>query len=47
MECPVCGCKLDLQVRTADVTLVSCDCCGAVWLSADRKLERILVGPED
>lgn len=47
MECPVCGCRVDLQVQTADVTLVNCGCCGAVWLSASMELERILVGPED
>ncbi len=47
MECPVCGCDVGVAVTTAEATLVSCDCCDAVWLSAGKELERILVGPED
>lgn len=46
MECPVCGCKVDIASST-EVALVSCDCCDAIWLSAGVELERILVGPED
>jgi hypothetical protein len=30
-----------------DARLVTCSCCGAVWLADDGALDRILVGCED
>jgi Zn-finger nucleic acid-binding protein len=47
MECPVCGCLVDLGEVQADVELVTCDCCGTVWLSEHEEIQRILVGTED
>lgn len=47
MECPVCGCLVDLGEVRADVELVTCECCDAVWLAQREEIERILVGSED
>jgi Zn-finger nucleic acid-binding protein len=47
MECPVCGCPVDLGEVRGDVELVTCECCDAVWLSDDLEIARILVGSED
>ena len=46
MECPVCGCYVDVDDHD-DVVLVTCSCCDATWLAVRDELERILVGPED
>jgi Zn-finger nucleic acid-binding protein len=46
MECPVCGCRVDVSDHD-DVVLVTCVCCDASWLAVHDELERILVGPED
>ena len=45
MECPVCGCPVDVGEGEPD-RLVQCDCCGTLWLFGDRGLDHILVGPE-
>ncbi|HEX9123755.1 MAG TPA: hypothetical protein VF984_10450 [Actinomycetota bacterium] len=46
MDCPVCGCRVDLA-DPAQV-LVECECCGTVWVLAPDHvhLDRVLVGPE-
>ena len=46
MECPVCGCHVDIE--EPDRLLVECRCCGAIWVTtADHvHLDRVLVGPE-
>jgi hypothetical protein len=47
MDCPVCGCQVDLGELHAEVELVTCVCCGTLWLTQDEEIERILVGTED
>ncbi len=46
MDCPVCGCKVELEREGQQ--LVECACCGAVWLVCGRtlRLDRVLVGAE-
>ncbi|GEM_PF-3648504 len=46
MDCPMCGCKVELERDGQQ--LVECACCGAVWLVYERtlRLERVLVGAE-
>lgn len=47
MECPVCGCHVDVHLRDDGIHLLTCLCCDAVWLATSDELERILVGSED
>ncbi len=47
MDCPVCGCMVDVGELPEHVELVTCDCCGVVWIADREELHRILVGPED
>jgi Zn-finger nucleic acid-binding protein len=47
MECPVCGCHVEADLRDDEFHLVTCACCDAVWLVHRDELERILVGTED
>ncbi|HEX9716482.1 MAG TPA: hypothetical protein VGA93_00895 [Actinomycetota bacterium] len=46
MDCPVCGCEV--QVKDPKLVVVECECCGTVWVRSDDhlKLDRVLVGPE-
>ncbi|MBI3647939.1 MAG: sulfonate ABC transporter [Actinobacteria bacterium] len=44
MNCPACGCNVELPDGEDD--LVECPCCATVWLADGGGLDRILVGPE-
>jgi uncharacterized Zn finger protein len=46
MECPMCGCSV--EIADPDEPVVACECCGMVWLVEERthRLARVLVGAE-
>jgi len=46
VDCPVCGCAV--EVEDPDRVLFECACCLTVWLVLERtqQLDRVLVGSE-